>query len=258
MLAFFTVEPAVTILAVLIAYPSLQEEVVRDAFRHIVVAISRLNNIRHSNALAGAGADMMQILLTRAQNAGRSPQQRNVATANPPTFITLSFPTSYTGRPGKTVTRHSTSWQTPTSESVLADSDSNSNSYPTDPVVPHIQPSFGDASSAFSENFPPMPEAPSINNSTVKDLDFTYRAGRFLPTADLIYDGMLTNRDLDVVTCQPWMAVSTAADLNQHALDGTLPNGHTVSLRLFDGPTDNTIWDSTSSISRVPEGLYST
>lgn len=66
-LAYVSVDPAVSMLAVLITYPKEEQELVPEAFRCIRETLWRLNQIRGSNIVAGQGADVIQSLLARAE-----------------------------------------------------------------------------------------------------------------------------------------------------------------------------------------------
>ncbi|KIW18742.1 hypothetical protein PV08_03031 [Exophiala spinifera] len=66
-LAYISVDPAVSMLAVLITYPEEEKGLVPEAFRCIRETRWRLNHIRDSNIVAGQGADVIQSLLARAE-----------------------------------------------------------------------------------------------------------------------------------------------------------------------------------------------
>jgi hypothetical protein len=66
-LVYFTVEPCISMLAVLISFPHDSLQVIPEAFRCIRESIARLNKIRSSNKAAGQGADIIQNLLLRAE-----------------------------------------------------------------------------------------------------------------------------------------------------------------------------------------------
>jgi hypothetical protein len=72
-LAYLTVEPCVSMLAVLIAFPHENADLVVEAFRCLKESLHRLNNIRGTNKVAGQGADVIRNLLLRAEKNRPSP-----------------------------------------------------------------------------------------------------------------------------------------------------------------------------------------
>ncbi|EXJ58666.1 hypothetical protein A1O7_06094 [Cladophialophora yegresii CBS 114405] len=72
-LAYLTVEPCVSMLAVLIAFPSENVDLVTEAFRCIKESLSRVNKIRRANRVAGQGADVIHNLVLRAEKNRPSP-----------------------------------------------------------------------------------------------------------------------------------------------------------------------------------------
>ncbi|KAK6379540.1 hypothetical protein LTS17_006458 [Exophiala oligosperma] len=80
-LTYISVDPAVSMLAVLITYPKEEQEVVPEAFRCIRETLWRLNQIRGSNMVAGQGADVIQSLLARAEQ--KHPQAWTAAIHTP-------------------------------------------------------------------------------------------------------------------------------------------------------------------------------
>ncbi|OAL32819.1 hypothetical protein AYO20_07776 [Fonsecaea nubica] len=72
-LAYLSVEPCVSVLAVLIAFPHENAHLVPEAFRCIRESLFRLNTIRNTNKVAGQGADVIQNLLLRAEKNQPSP-----------------------------------------------------------------------------------------------------------------------------------------------------------------------------------------
>lgn len=69
-LTYLTVEAAVSMLAVLIAYPDDNGEAGKEAFNCIRQSLARLRTIhKRKNALAGMGADVIQVLLNRVETA---------------------------------------------------------------------------------------------------------------------------------------------------------------------------------------------
>ncbi len=72
-LAYLTVEPCVSMLAVLIAFPQENADLVSEAFRCLKESLTRLNAIRGTNRVAGQGADVIHNLLLRADRNRPSP-----------------------------------------------------------------------------------------------------------------------------------------------------------------------------------------
>jgi len=66
-LAYLSVEPCVSMLAVLIAFPHENAGLVAEAFRCIKESLTRMNTIRSTNRVAGQGADVISNLLVRAE-----------------------------------------------------------------------------------------------------------------------------------------------------------------------------------------------
>ena len=66
-LNYVTVEPCVSMLAVLIAFPHENADLVLEAFRCLRESLQRLNMIRGANKGAGQGADVIKDLLIRAE-----------------------------------------------------------------------------------------------------------------------------------------------------------------------------------------------
>jgi hypothetical protein len=67
-LAFFTLEAATAIMVVFIAYPSENEELFATALLHIKESITRMNSIQASNPFAGPAAELIQLLMLRAES----------------------------------------------------------------------------------------------------------------------------------------------------------------------------------------------
>ncbi|KIX92201.1 uncharacterized protein Z520_12082 [Fonsecaea multimorphosa CBS 102226] len=72
-LTYLSVEPCVSMLAVLIAFPHENAQLVSQAFRCIKESLVRLKTIRNTNKVAGQGADVIQNLLLRAEKNQPSP-----------------------------------------------------------------------------------------------------------------------------------------------------------------------------------------
>lgn len=67
-LAFFTLEAATAIMVVYIAYPSENNDLFYSALFHIKESIARMNAIQASNPFARPAADLIQLLLLRAES----------------------------------------------------------------------------------------------------------------------------------------------------------------------------------------------
>jgi hypothetical protein len=67
-LAFFTIEAATAIMVVYIAYPSENNELFDNALFHIKESIARMNSIQASNPFARPAADLIQLLMLRAES----------------------------------------------------------------------------------------------------------------------------------------------------------------------------------------------
>ena len=66
-LAYLSVEPCVSMLASLIAFPYENAEMAHEAFQRIKQTLQRLKKIRGTNKVAAQGADVIQNLLLRAE-----------------------------------------------------------------------------------------------------------------------------------------------------------------------------------------------
>ncbi|OCT51656.1 hypothetical protein CLCR_08064 [Cladophialophora carrionii] len=82
-LAYLTVEPCVSMLAVLIAFPCENADLVAEAFRCIKESLSRVNTIRRTNRVAGQGADVIHNLLLRAEKNRPSPSLGSKPSTSP-------------------------------------------------------------------------------------------------------------------------------------------------------------------------------
>jgi hypothetical protein len=82
-LAYLSVEPCVSMLAVLIAFPGENADLVAEAFRCIKESLARLNMIRRTNRVAGQGADVIHNLLLRAEKNRPSPSLASKSSSSP-------------------------------------------------------------------------------------------------------------------------------------------------------------------------------
>ena len=96
-LAYLSVEPCVSMLAVLIAFPLENANLVVEAFRCLKESLSRLNTIRGTNRVAGQGADVIRNLLLRAER--NRPKQAQASKPDSPMQVrsseTLMSPNSH-------------------------------------------------------------------------------------------------------------------------------------------------------------------
>ena len=154
-LAYLSVEPCVSMLAVLIAFPRENADLVVEAFRCTRESLSRLNTIRSTNRVAGQGADVIHNLLLRAEK-------------NRPPPATCSKSTS------PSEGRSSEPFMTPSSHSAVP-------FYPTAEPPPLFIPdaSLGDVSD-WDMQF-------QQTASTAVGSDYAFDATTFRPVADLTY-----------------------------------------------------------------------
>lgn len=193
-LAFLTVEAAVSILAVLIGYPTMNDELALEAFRHTETAILRLNAIFYQNALAGAGARLIQTLFDRAGTVrGKVPPH-----VGPDSMSTSGPVQSINGMDiqPKGIMTHPVLSHVPVLQAVG----------PRTPTsVPSLQetPISSYTSSASSEKLSQDYVSNFVNNrydATNLDLDFIGEG--FLPTADLLYGDLVTLQDRELMMLQ--------------------------------------------------------
>lgn len=176
-LAYLTVEPCVSMLAVLIAFPLENPELAPEGFRRAQESLARLNKIRDANRVAGQGADVIQNLLCRAE--------RNQPTWSPPAPASKSSSSP-----------SSDSFKTPSSHGA-----------PTQPFYPYSgepamfagNTSFGDISDwDMSFQQPQQPQQSHQqdgSSSSVALLDgmnsnYTFDTTPFRPVADLTYNDL--------------------------------------------------------------------
>lgn len=179
-LAFLTFEAAVTMLAVLIAYPAENDEFLPEAFSCLHETICRLQCLSPENALARSGAPIIQTLVTRAKRV------RNMATSPLASKVAVSVDGVLTPE----LSHESQSLEAPDpslrgqdgsasgvfggyldtlaspSSSLNQHSIANSRSLNTEPVRAH--------------------EAPTDSMDYVDEADFGYLIHPLAPTADLV------------------------------------------------------------------------
>ncbi|KAH8805167.1 hypothetical protein F5884DRAFT_798566 [Xylogone sp. PMI_703] len=68
-LTYLTIEPCVSVLAVLISHPHENHELIINTLNTTKLATERLQKIRHTNPLAGPGLRVIKAILSRAEEA---------------------------------------------------------------------------------------------------------------------------------------------------------------------------------------------
>jgi hypothetical protein len=99
-LAFFTLEAATAIMVVFIAYPAENRELFPTALFQIKESIDRMNAIRPSNPFARPAAELLELLMLRAESihnstSSRSPRSSHETT---PQHVNLEFKPPYQGK----------------------------------------------------------------------------------------------------------------------------------------------------------------
>ncbi|KAJ9607904.1 hypothetical protein H2200_007983 [Cladophialophora chaetospira] len=159
-LAYLSVEPCVSMLAVLIAFPHENAGLVAEAFRCLKESLSRLNTIRSTNRVAGQGADVINNLILRAEKNRPLPASGSKSTS-------------------PSEGRSSESFMTPSSHGAgpfyrMADQPSS--------FVPDA--SLGEMSDWN------MPFQPTSFTGPIADSGYTFDATPFRPVADLTYNDL--------------------------------------------------------------------
>jgi hypothetical protein len=176
--AYLSVDPCVSMLAVLITYPKEHGELVPEAFRCIRETLRRLNVLRPTNKMAGQGADVIQTLLLRAEQ-----KHTHAQTSSAMVYGRKSeTPTSTTGR-------SSDVFMTPSSSHREAPQQPNALLVNRDPQAS----SYSDMQFANMPDWSAVPlfDFPPTTTSATADalgtLDYSFNETPFRPTADLTY-----------------------------------------------------------------------
>jgi hypothetical protein len=188
-LAYLTFEAAVTTLAVLIAYPAENRELLPEAFRCLYETIRRFQRLSSENSLASSGLAIIQTLVARAESV------RNVAV---PPWESKSH-LSIDGVPTPTLSHESGSIElldkNAHGQSDLVSGLSNIHSDSTASVYSCLsQPSNANLPLPGTQPVPAYD--PSFKAMDCRDdTDFGYLISPLVPTADLLYHEIVARLD---------------------------------------------------------------
>ncbi|KAH8801381.1 hypothetical protein F5884DRAFT_806443 [Xylogone sp. PMI_703] len=217
-LTYLTVEAAVAVLAVLIAYPGDNGEPGKEAFRCIRESVARLRVIhKKSNALAGTGADVIQVLLNRVETAKIFPAPGLEIT---PIVVGSSSKPNSANTINSVVVQDSllyTAHHTGYSDSVAADSISDSSNFPSLNPQDMIL-SSSSIPSGYEDQSPPdslLSGMDSIIDPIAADYENLFAP--LQPAADLMFHDLapafdvasIENQDLDLQMAEQHFGTSS-------------------------------------------------